>query len=60
MAKEITKSGAELLDELLSTKAPPKVKELAEKLVSADRPFDDELERCLRVDPKILRRKITV
>ncbi|MCC6151874.1 MAG: hypothetical protein IT461_16615 [Planctomycetes bacterium] len=60
MANEANKSREELLKRLLALQALPQVKELAEKIIEANKSFDDELDRCLKVDTEVLRRKITV
>ncbi|MBX3461043.1 MAG: hypothetical protein KF696_13940 [Planctomycetes bacterium] len=60
MANEANKPREELLKELLALQASPQAKELAVKIIDANKSFDEELDRCLRVDTEVLRRKITV
>lgn len=60
MANEAPKTGEELLKEFLTAQASPAVVELAKRIIEANQSFDEELDRCLRVDPEVLRRKITV
>lgn len=47
----------DLLDPRLTT---PEMRALAERIVEANRQFDEELDRCLEVSDEILRRRITV
>lgn len=60
MANEATKTGDELLKELLTTQPSAAVLELAKKIIEANKRFDEELDRCMKVDTEVLRRKITV
>lgn len=60
MADQTTEPREELLKQFLALQASPQVKELAEKIIEANKSFDEELDRCLTVDTAVLRRKITV
>lgn len=60
MADEPNNSREELLKELLALQASPQVNDLAKQIIEANKSFDDELDRCLKVDTEVLRRKITV
>lgn len=60
MADEPNISREELLKELLALQASPQVNDLAKQIIEANKSFDDELDRCLKVDPCVLQRIVSV
>ena len=58
--KMTDKSGEDLIKELLTLPATPEMIKLAKEIVEANRQFDEELDRCLEVNPEVLMRRMTV
>lgn len=60
MTNEAQQKREQVRKELMALQASPEVQKLAQDVAKANQVRAEQLDRCLKVDTEVLRRKITI